>query len=161
MDSRCHIVRYTARTAHLGMLIFITKAIPPIHFLIKQMFCSVLFCSVYARFFPTYPPRLVYGLNIIPIHRSLPSTPLLGFSFSHWCGVYGYFTFPCHHPAPFMTNSRLACDGSEVLYHPRNSTTTCTPLHRITSMTGLSHFVLSTTFALYSAIPARPLPSPS
>ena len=69
--------------------------------------------------------------------------------------MYGYFTSPRLHPVPFTANSRFVCHGFDVLYHPRNPMTICTPLHRITSMTCFSPCTSFVLIDLCSAIPVR------
>jgi len=98
---------------------------------------------VYATRSTAYPRACgqILIFHTVPIHRSPRAHHFLRY-FVFRSPVDVICTDTSHpprlHPPPFTENSRLDCHRFEVLYQPRNCTTTCTPLHRITSMTGFS-----------------------
>lgn len=144
------------------MLISISKAIFRNHFLIRQIHCPCLYMPVV----PLHTP----GLSIDSDFQHNPQLPFppehtTSWSFGLRSSVGVMCTGPSHplhlHPPPFTQNTRLACPGFEVLYQPRNDTTTCTPLHRITSMTvsSLALYDLRSFDAPCVALFPQPLPS--
>jgi hypothetical protein len=139
MDASCHIIRHTAHLPYSRNTDTYCHGYSPSITLSSDIHCH----SWYMPSLPLHPPRFVDGLGYLsqsPVICSLLRTPHPGFRSFVLPSVW--FVQILHIPLtpthlPFTVDSWFTSHGFGVLYPLRNCTTTCSPLHRITSMTGL------------------------